>query len=317
MSARNGARGRAAAAALSRTARAVRRHAVLALVLALAVVLVPPATVRDAPVSLVKLGRAEAVDPGRRVVWILFLGSDARPGQPVLRSRADAIQLVGVDLRSGAATVLGIPRDSYVAVPGRGRDKINAALTYGGPDLMGRTVGDLVGLRPDYVFTAGFDGFRQLVNAVGGVTVDSDFAFSDPVRPEGYRVGPNDLNGFQAMIFARIRKPLPRGDFDRSANQQDLLRAILRQVRAGADRPGFMERGVLAAVRHLHTDLRPAELFRLAQGMAAVDPRRVRGCVLRGSTGYAGAASVVYPDVAQARRIVADARRDGRLDRGC
>ncbi len=295
----------------------LRRHAVLGLVLLLVAVAVPPATVRDAPVSLVTLRGASDVDPPRDVVWVLFLGSDARPGEGVLRSRADAIQLTGINLRTGAATMVGLPRDSYVDIPGHGRDKINAAMTYGGPELMGRAVGNLVGLQPDYVFTTGFDGFRQMVNAIGGVTVDSDFAFSDPVRPQGYRVGPNKLNGFQAMIFARIRKPLPRGDFDRSANQQDVIRGILDQVRAHADEPGFMERGVLSAVRNMNTNLRPSELYRLAQAAAGVDPRRVRGCVVGGSIGFAGAASVVHPDVAQARRIVADARRDGTLDRGC
>ncbi len=172
---------------------------------------------------------AAGVDHARDVVWILFLGSDARPGQRVTASRADAIQMTGVNLRTGDATMIGLPRDAYVDIPGRGREQINAAMSFGGPKLMGRTVGNLVGLQPDYVLTAGFDGFRQMVNSVGGVTVESRFAFSDPVRPRGYRVGPNKLNGFQAMIFARIRKSFPRGDFDRSANQQDVMRGILRR----------------------------------------------------------------------------------------
>jgi LCP family protein required for cell wall assembly len=213
--------------------------------------------------------------------------------------------------------MIGVPRDSYVNIPGHGSEKINAALYFGGPKLMGRAVGNLVGVQPDYVFTAGFDGFRQMVNAIGGVTVRSQFAFSDPVRPQGYRVGPNKLNGFQAMIFARIRKSFPRGDFDRSANQQDVMRGILSQVRGGMDRPGFMERGVLSAVRHLNTDLKPSELYKLAQAGTAVELRKLRGCVVLGGIGTAAGASVVFPNVAQARRIGNDARNDGRLDRGC
>ena len=110
---------------------------------------------------------------------------------------------------------------------------------------------------------------------------------------------------------------LPRGDFDRSRNQQELLRAILRRVRARQDAPGFLERGVLAAARNMDTDLRPGELYRLALAVTRVRPGRVKGCVVQGPTGYAGLASVVYPDVAQARRIAGDARKDGRLDKGC
>lgn len=298
-------------------AGSARRVLVLGLVLALTALVVPQATVRDAHVSLVKVEGARGIDPARDVVWVLFLGSDARPGQGMTRARADAIQLTGVNLRTGAATVIGVPRDSYVNIPGRGRDKINSAMYFGGPQLMARAVSGLVGIRPDYVMTTDFWGFRQMINTIGGVTVRSDFSFPDPIMPRGYRRGPNELNGFQALIFARIRKYLPRGDFDRSANQQDVMRGILAQVRARQDRPGFMERGVLAAVRHMSTGVRPAELYRLAQAATEVEPRWVRGCVITGGIGYAGAASVVFPDVAQARRIAADVRRDATLDRGC
>jgi LCP family protein required for cell wall assembly len=231
--------------------------------------------------------------------------------------RADAIQLVGLNLRTGTGTMIGIPRDSYVEIPGHGRDKINSSMTYGGPQLMADSVGRLVGVRPDYVFTTGFLGFRAMVRAIDGVTVDSKFAFSDPVRPQGYAVGRNRLNPFQALIFGRVRHPLPRGDFDRSGNQQELLRSILRKVRAHRSTPGYLERGVLAAVKNMDTDLRPGELFRLAQAVTGIRPAGLKGCVVRGPTGYAGAASVVYPDVAQARRIGKDARRDGTLDGRC
>jgi anionic cell wall polymer biosynthesis LytR-Cps2A-Psr (LCP) family protein len=188
---------------------------------------------------------------------------------------------------------------------------------FGGPQLMGQSVGNLVGVHPDYVFTTGFIGFRRMVNAIGGVTVHSRFAFSDPVRPQGYHRGVNHLNAFQALIFGRVRHPLPRGDFDRSADQQELLRGILRGVRAHQDKPGFVERGVYSAVHNLDTNLRPSELYRLAMAVISTQPRKIRSCVVQGGTGYVGAASVVFPDVAQARRYGNDARRDGTLDHGC
>jgi LCP family protein required for cell wall assembly len=297
--------------------RSLRRYAVLGLVLAMTAVVVPQATVREAPMSLIKLESAHGMDHARNMVWVLFLGSDARPGQRVTRTRADAIQLVGVNLEDGKATMIGIPRDSYVDVPGHGRNKINAAMFFGGPRLMGQAVGNLVGLQPDYVFTTGFDGFRRMINAIGGVTVNSDFAFSDPVRPKGYKVGPNKLNGFQALIFARIRKAFPRGDFDRSANQQDVIRGIARQVKERKDRPGFMERALLSVVRDMNTNTKPSDLYRLAYAATRVKLRDIQGCVITGSIGTAGAASVVFPNVGQARRVASDARNDGDVDRGC
>jgi LCP family protein required for cell wall assembly len=295
----------------------IRRILALSLVLAVTALVVPQASVRHSDAALVRVRTAEAVDHPRTVVWVLCLGSDARPGERVTRSRADAIQLVGLNLDTGDGTVIGIPRDSYVVVRGGRRDKINSAMSRGGPQLMAEAVSRLVGVRPDYVLTTGFLGFRAMVRAIGGVTVDSEFAFADAVRPQGYAKGRNRLNPFQALIFGRVRHPLPHGDFDRSANQQELLRAILRKVRAHQDTPGFLEKGVLAAAGNLDTDLRPAQLYRLALAATRVRPDRVGGCVVRGRAGYAGLASVVHPDVAQARRIGDDARRDGRLDRGC
>jgi len=294
-----------------------RRFAVLGVILALAAVVMPDASVRQTDLALVKVRTAEAVDHPRKVVWILCLGSDARPGQRVTGTRADAIQLVGLNLETGAGTMIGVPRDSYVDIPGHGRNKINSSMVFGGPQLMASSVARLVGVRPDYVFTTGFLGFRGMVRAINGVTVHSKFFISDPIRPQGYKKGKNNLNPFQALIFGRIRHGLPRGDFDRSGNQQELLRSILRKVRANDSRPGFMERGLLAAVRNMNTDLRPSELYRLAQAVTQVKPAKLRGCVINGGTGSAGGASVVFPNVGQARRIGNDARKDGTLNHGC
>jgi polyisoprenyl-teichoic acid--peptidoglycan teichoic acid transferase len=294
-----------------------RRVVVLAVVLAIAALVMPPATERHTDASLVKVQTAQAVDHPRNVVWVLCLGSDARPGQRLTGTRADAIQLVGLNLETGAGTMIGIPRDSYVDIRGHGRNKINASMFFGGPQLMADSVGRLVGVRPDYVFTTGFLGFRGMVRAIGGVTVHSKFSFSDPVRPQGYHRGVNKLNPFQALIFGRVRHPLPRGDFDRSANQQELLRSILRRVRAHEQQPGFMERGVLASVKNMNTDLAPSELYRLAQAVTAIKPGKLKGCVVQGPTGNAGGASVVFASVAQARRLGNDARKDGTLNHGC
>jgi LCP family protein required for cell wall assembly len=303
---------------LSRRVAREREVVPLAVVLTLTALVVPPAAVREAPTSLVKVEGAHNVDISKNVVWVLFLGSDARKGQAVLRSRADAIQLVGINTRTGAATAIGIPRDSYVGIPGYGRNKINASMLYGGPQLMARSVGDMVGIRPDYVFTASFWGFARMVDAIGGVTVQSKYAFSDPLRPRGYRVGQNKLNGIQTLVFSRTRKAFPGGDFDRSANQQRTLVGILNQVRRNADKPGFMERGVMAVLNNLDTpNVGPVELYRLAQAAARVNPNKFRTCVVRGGTGFVGSASVVFADIGQARSIANRARNDATLEGSC
>ena len=109
--------------------------------------MVPDSAVKSTELNLVKVHRAEGVDLNPDVVWILAVGSDARPGQDMLRSRGDALQLVGLNAKTGAATAIGIPRDSWVNI-GYGSNKVNAALAFGGPDLLGQAVGNWWGSSP-------------------------------------------------------------------------------------------------------------------------------------------------------------------------
>jgi LCP family protein required for cell wall assembly len=292
----------------------VLRGIALAVVLATVALVVPNSTVKPADVELVKLHTAEGVDAGRDVIWILAVGSDARPGQDMTHSRGDALQLVGLNTKTGAASAIGIPRDSWVSIPGHGNDKINSSLYFGGPELLGQTVGNLVGVQPDYVFVTRFPFFEDMIRDIGGVDVRNPVPFSDEfLKPKGFKAGRIHLNGYDAMAFSRIRHNLLRGDFDRSANQQRVLRAIQAKIRSQADTPGFIERGVMSVMAHLHTNLPPAELFRLAQVVAQVDPSKISTCVVQGGIGSVGGASVVLPSVSQARRLGADARKDATI----
>jgi len=297
----------------TRHRKAVRLSAV-GLMLAVAALVVPTSAVKSTEVALVKVDRADGVDLTPDVVWILAVGSDARPGEDMTRTRGDALQLIGMDTRTGAASAIGVPRDSWVSIPGHGYEKINAALYFGGPQLLGQTVGDLVGIQPDYVFVSRFKFFQAMIQDIGGIEVSNPIAFDDTyLKPEGFPRGRIHLGGYDAMAFSRIRHNLIRGDFDRSANQQRVLRGIQAKVRARAHVPGFIERGVLSVMEHLYTDLSPAELFRLAQAVAHVDPHKITTCVVQGGIGNVGGASVVLPSVAMARRLGDEARDDATI----
>ena len=299
---------------MQRIRRAVKA-ATLAGVLALTAFVVPQATVQSTEVSLVKVRHAQGVAAGGAdVVWILAVGSDARPGEDMTRSRGDALQLVGINTRTGSATAIGVPRDSWVSIPGHGREKINSALYFAGPRGMAGAMRNLVGIEPDYVMVTRFPFFEDMVDDIGGITVTNPRRFYDPyLKKEGFARGRIHLNGYNAMAFSRIRKGLAGGDFDRSANQQRTLRGIHARIRSQADRPGFIERGVMTVMQHMATNASPAELYELAQAVAQVDPSRITTCVVQGRVGFVGAASVVFPDVAQARRLGRDARSDAAL----
>ena len=298
--------------------RRTARTAVLAAVLATTAVVVPDSQVATEESVLVGMRHATGLDAGRGTVWILAVGSDARPGQSMTRTRGDALQLVGIDPRTGAAAAIGIPRDSWVPIPGYGAGRVNSAMVFGGPQLLGRTCGNLVGVQPDYVFVTRFPFFEDMVDDIGGITVSNPRRFSDEnLKPRGFAAGRIRLDGYGAMAFARIRKTLAGGDFARSANQQRVLRGIQARVASQAGRPGFVERGVLSVLQHMSTGAGPAELFRLAQLVARVDQGRITTCVVPGSIGTIGGASIVRPNVSAARRYGNAARADATLPPGC
>lgn len=296
--------------------RTLVRLATLGLVLLVTGIIVPDSSRASTQVALVKVEHATAVALDRPTVWILAVGSDARPGEDMTRTRGDALQLVGLNTVTGAATSIGIPRDSYVSIPGVGSDRINAALYYGGPQLLGEAVGDLVGVEPDYVMVTRFPFFEDMINDIGGIEVDNPRAFYDSsLKPEGFAAGRIRLNGYGAMAFSRIRKSLPGGDFDRSANQQIVLRGIQDRVRERAAEHGFLSTGVLTVLEHMNVSgVGPGELFRLAHVVAQVRPGRITSCVVQGSIATINGASVVLPYTEQARRFGDDARDDAVID---
>ncbi|QBX56492.1 LytR family transcriptional regulator [Nocardioides seonyuensis] len=297
--------------------RVLARTALLGVVLAVTAVVVPDASVAPTGVSLVRMKHAAGVSVGNDVIWILAVGSDARPGQDMLRARGDALQLVGINTATGAATAIGVPRDSWVAIPGHGREKINSALYFDGPRGMAGAMRNLTGISADYVMVTRFPFFEDMVDDIGGITVTNPRRFADPyLKKEGFRQGRIHLGGYDAMAFSRIRKGLSGGDFDRSANQQRTLRGIHARVRSMARRPGFIERGVMTVLEHMSTNANPAELYEIAQAGAQVEPHKITTCVIRGRVGFVGAASVVFPDVRQARTLGREARDDATL-KGC
>ncbi|TNC21882.1 LCP family protein [Amycolatopsis alkalitolerans] len=171
---------------------------------------------------------------------LLLVGSDSlatqpttgteatRPGFVPGAQRSDVIMLVHIDAGYHKATVVSLPRDSWVNVPGHGMAKINASYSIGGPTLLVRTVEGLTGLRVDHFAVIDFAGFEALTDAVGGidVTIDRTTTFGTLVL----HAGPNHLDGTQALGYVRQREGLPGGDLDRVERHQNALRALLRKA---------------------------------------------------------------------------------------
>ena len=298
-----GAEARGGATAPLRLARRVTRGVTLLAVLALTALVVPESQQASTEATLVKVQTGGAVDVSPDVIWIAAVGSDARPWEDMNRARGDALQLVGINTVTGSAVAFGIPRDSWVRLPNGRTDRINSALSSGGPQLMAKAMGNLFGIQPDYVLVTRFEGLEEMVGEIGRIPVDNPYPFADVnLRPEGFEAGRIELGKYGALSYARIRKGLKDGDFGRSANQQRVMRGIHATIVEKRKHAGFIEKGALAVLKHTHTDASPTQIFKIAQAVAQVEAKKITTCVLPGSLGNAGAASVVFPDTATARR---------------
>jgi LCP family protein required for cell wall assembly len=262
------------------------------------------ATLRATPAAsapVFEIGRAHAefepVLTGNEPIFILILGSDARPGTPMDRGLCDSIHILGINPAARRATLVGIPRDAYVPLATGGTSKINAAMPQGGPEAMVTTVENLTGITFDYWVLTSFQGFTKLVDGLGGIDIDVPYDFQGHLGTD-FAEGPGTITGAQALEFTRTRKTLSHGDFDRSMNQGRVLVAAFEQFRARfAKDPAAIFTWIGVGLRNVDTDVPLQELITLAFTASQLPPKRITNLVAVGSVGSAGSISVVHlPD---------------------
>jgi LCP family protein required for cell wall assembly len=249
----------------------------------------------------------------KRPLFILVLGSDARAGQNVERSRADSIHLIGVDVKRKRASILGFPRDSWVSIPGYGTAKINTAMYAGGPELMVRTIESLTGIRIDFYVLTSFVGLRAMVSGIGGLEVDVPYAMHDRHSGSNFSAGNQTLNGKEALAFSRDRHSVPGGDIGRSKNHGRLLLAALKKLRSGFEEdPGRLFTWIGVGWRHVRTDLSFQTLLDLGLTATQVASKNVDNRVVPASVGTVGSQSVVFIS-SSASSLYRDMRADGTI----
>ncbi len=160
-------------------------------------------------------------------VTILLLGKDTRDPENDA-GRADTIMLLYLNPERKQATLLSIPRDTLVEIPGFGENKINAAYAFGGEKLMIETVSKFLNADINHYITIDFDGFVKLIDALGGVDIVIDRPLTDPKSGANFSVGNHHLTGEQALSFTRSRST-ELADIGRIQRQQLLLRYLVDQ----------------------------------------------------------------------------------------
>ena len=241
--------------------------------------------------------------------WVLAIGSDARKGQPLDRTRADVLQVLGVDGKGGGG-IMGMARDLWVPLSTGGKGKINSAMVFGGPQAQVRTVHNVTGLPIQGYVLVGFSGFRKVVDEQGGIPiVIPETVVASHAKNLVVKAGPQTLSGAEALAYARERKTLPDGDFGRSRHQGEvILAAAIKAKLAG---PIAIPSALTSFSKVGRSNLTAEQILTFTAGLHTLNPLRVGRGVAQGAFGWAGSQSIVVLGK-QARALFADFR-DGSL----
>ena len=229
--------------------------------------------------TLTKTANADYTPSPDKPVFLLAIGNDGRTGQTV--TRGDAIHLIGVNPTLHQATILDLPRDTGLTIPGHGVDKVNASHAFGGPRLEADTISAATGVPIPYVIDTDFDGFIGMVDDLGGLTVNVPYRMQDSYSGADFQPGVQKLNGHQALSYARNRHQFPNSDLTRTQNQGYLILQALAQFRAENAGPLRTLELLADLGRHAQLDgIGLKDLYGLGRLGLTVDPANVKNVLV-------------------------------------
>ncbi|PSA94986.1 LytR family transcriptional regulator [Bacillus atrophaeus] len=156
-------------------------------------------------------------------ISVLIMGVDERKND---KGRADTLIYMTVNPKTKTTEMVSIPRDTYTKIVGKGTmDKINHSYAYGGTQMAADTVEELLDVPVDYFVKVNMESFKDTVDKLGGITVNSTFAFS--YDGHSFGTGNINLNGKEALAYTRMRKEDPKGDFGRQQRQRQVIEGII------------------------------------------------------------------------------------------
>ncbi|ADP34064.1 LytR family transcriptional regulator [Bacillus atrophaeus] len=156
-------------------------------------------------------------------ISVLIMGVDERKND---KGRADTLIYMTVNPKTKTTEMVSIPRDTYTKIVGKGTmDKINHSYAYGGTQMAADTVEELLDVPVDYFVKVNMESFKDTVDKLGGITVNSTFAFS--YDGHSFGTGNINLNGEEALAYTRMRKEDPKGDFGRQQRQRQVIEGII------------------------------------------------------------------------------------------
>jgi LCP family protein required for cell wall assembly len=263
---------------------------------------------------------------GTEPVNILLMGIDKRDDEPIEGTRSDTMMLASIDPAAKSASLVSLPRDMWVSIPGcgpragciGGMQRINVAHAAGGPDLAVKTVTADFGVPIQFYARVDFHGFQQMVDAVGGVVIDVDWPVKDdeyPTPDYGYQriyfgPGPQLMSGEQALEYARSRHGT--SDFARAGRQQKVIVSVRNRV-LQLDMLTRAPELLGIAQSSVTTNLQPVQMLGLAKLVSQIDRDRITNLVIDGNyvrpfVGPDGE-DLLDPNIPAIRRAIATAQK--------
>lgn len=177
------------------------------------------------PVDAIDTGITKKKVAATEALNVLLLGIDSQSSES---GRSDALMILSLDPKNDKMQLISIPRDTRAQIVGKGfDDKINHAYAFGGSDMAIATVENFLDIELDYYVSLNMDGFKELVDQLGTITVYNDISWSDGKYDFGF--GPTDMDGDKTMSFVRMRKQDPDGDFGRTKRQRQVVEGIINR----------------------------------------------------------------------------------------
>lgn len=247
------------------------------------------------------------VSSGGKRLNVLLLGIDARQGETM--ARADTLILASIDQKSKQMTLLSIPRDTRVNIPGYGWDKINSATVFGGPDLTMKVASDLLGIPIKYYVLTNFSGFKDIVDALGGVTLDVEqnmYHWDDEdggIYEINLKKGVQRLDGDKALQYVRYRDYM-MGDIDRTKAQQKFLVALAKEMLQPSTITK-LPRLIPEINRYVKTNLNVSDMYTMASAARNLENANIVTQTLPGRPLDIDGGSYWGVDPVEARQMVA------------
>lgn len=247
---------------------------------------------------------------------VLLLGTDDREAGDNY-SRTDTIIVLNYNDKANRMSMLSIPRDTRVQIPGHGMDKINAANVFGGPELVTKTVSQLIGVPIEYYILTNFYGFKDIVDALGGVTlnVEKDMRHSEKAYGGEFAInlkkGEQRLDGDKALQYVRYRGDA-YGDITRTGRQLKFLQALAEETMQ-ARTVTRLHKLIPEIYENVETNMGLSQLLKLARAGKSMDSVEMVTQTLPGHFLDTAQGSFWAVDQDEARRVAAALFEEGKV----